>query len=71
MTSEPCDACGRPVTIAGGLENLWTFEPDASTGMTLILDDDSEHFLCFSCIERLPENPELADVEALDSKDLD
>lgn len=66
MATEPCDACGEAVSIAGGIANLWSFEGDQTGGMTLELRDGSEFFLCFECIEKLPENPTAADVEALE-----
>jgi len=68
MTTDPCDGCGRPVKIAGGIANLWSFDGDRTGGVTLEFDaDGSEHFLCFDCIEALPEDPTAADVEALPS----
>ena len=67
MSSQPCDGCGKSVTIAGGIANLWTLEKRSTGGMTLEFDgDDTEHFLCFDCIERLPDEPTAADVAALD-----
>ena len=67
MAREPCDGCGRDVSIAGGIANLWSFGGDTTDGLTLELSDDSEHFLCYDCIERLPEDrePTAADVDAL------
>ncbi|WP_135821771.1 DUF7561 family protein [Halostella litorea] len=66
MTTDPCDGCGRPVKIAGGIANLWTFDGDETGGVTLEFDaDGSEHFLCYDCIEDLPEDPSAADVAAL------
>jgi hypothetical protein len=65
MTTEPCESCGDPVTIAGGIANLWTFGGDESGGMTLELTDGTEHFLCYDCIDRLPEYPSEDDVAAL------
>ena len=66
MTTDPCDGCGRPVKIAGGIANLWTFDGDETGGITLEFDaDGSEHFLCYDCIEDLPEDPTAADVTAL------
>jgi len=67
MASQPCDGCGKRVTIAGGIANLWTLEKDTTGGIELELADGSEHFLCFECIERLPENHEVtaADVDRL------
>lgn len=69
MSTDPCDGCGREVPIAGGIANLWTLEADSTGGMTLELADGSEHFLCFACIEQLPDEPTAADVEALDDGD--
>ncbi|MFB6155494.1 MAG: hypothetical protein ABEJ22_06330 [Haloferacaceae archaeon] len=67
MTTEPCDACGEPVRVAGGIGDLWTFSGEPTGGMTLELVDGSEFFLCFDCIERLPDDREVtaADVRAL------
>ncbi|WP_435334505.1 DUF7561 family protein [Haloarchaeobius sp. TZWWS8] len=68
MSSDPCDGCGKPVRIRGGISDLWTFGSDVEDGggMTLEFDsDDSSHFLCFDCIERLPDEPTAADVAAL------
>ena len=58
MAREPCDGCGKSVPIAGGIANLWTLEKDATGGITLELADGSEHFLCFACVERLPDDRE-------------
>lgn len=65
MARESCEGCGRTVTIAGGIANIWSFRGDRTEGLTLELSDGSEYFLCYDCIERLPENPSRADVEAL------
>jgi hypothetical protein len=67
MTTQPCDACGRTVRIAGGIGDLWTFSGGGSQGMTLELADGTEHFLCFDCVDRLPDDrePTGEDVEAL------
>lgn len=66
MASDTCDGCGEQVTIAGGIANLWTLEKDTTGGMTLEFDSDgTEHFLCFDCMERLPDNPTAEDVVAL------
>ena len=67
MASEPCDGCGRRVHIAGGIANLWSFSHDPTGGMTLTFEDGSEHFLCYDCIETLPEFPTAADVEAIEA----
>ncbi len=54
-----CDACGREVPVAGGIADIWSFTGTETGGLTLELADGSEHFLCFSCIERLPDDQEL------------
>jgi len=66
-----CEACGGEVPVAGGIANIWTRESVETGGLTLELADGSEHFLCFSCIEELPEErePTAADVAALRSVD--
>lgn len=66
MATEQCDACGREVPIAGGIANLWSFGGDETGGLTLELEDGSEFFLCFECIQTLPENPDRTDVEAIE-----
>ena len=38
--------------------------PGPSGGMTLEFDDGSEEFLCFDCIDALPDEPTKADVES-------
>jgi hypothetical protein len=68
MATEPCDGCGRAVQIAGGIANLWTFGGDRSEGLTLEFEDGSEHFLCYDCIEKLPDNPRADDVATLDGR---
>ncbi len=65
MASERCDGCGKNVRIAGGIADLWSFSGQPSGGMTLEFEDDTEHFLCYDCIERLPDYPDASDVEAL------
>ncbi len=55
---------------AGGMENLWVHDQPTATGMTLELPDDTEHFLCFPCIDRLPDESTAADVEALDPEEI-
>ncbi|MFB6174175.1 MAG: hypothetical protein ABEI39_05975 [Halobacteriales archaeon] len=65
MAKRTCEGCGREVSIAGGIANLWTFENDATGGLTLEFEDGSEHFLCFACVEELPDEPGAADVTAL------
>jgi len=65
MTTDPCDACGEDVAIGGGIAGIWSSEPEGTGGMTLAFDDGSEYFLCFACIEGLPEEPTGADVTEL------
>ncbi len=74
MASQSCDGCGRRVRIGGGIGDFWSFSNDGSTdGMDLELADGSEFFLCFDCIERLPDDRDAttADVAALPSHDAD
>lgn len=68
MTTQPCDGCGTSVKIAGGIADLWSFSHDPTEGITLEFESDgTEHFLCFECVERLPEDPTAADVETLEA----
>ena len=72
MATNSCDGCGRAVSVAGGVANLWTFgENDGSDGtaMTLELDDGTEHLLCFPCIAALPDEPTAEDVARLEQVD--
>ncbi|WP_254766368.1 DUF7561 family protein [Salinilacihabitans rarus] len=72
MAQGTCDGCGRAVTAAGGVANLWTFgDRDGSegTGMTLEFEDGSTHLLCYPCIDALPDGPTAADVERLERVD--
>jgi hypothetical protein len=69
MATEPCDGCGRKVTIAGGIANLWTFGGDETDGLALELADGSEFLLCYDCIEKLPEEATSEDVAALEAHD--
>ncbi|MGM0398938.1 MAG: DUF7561 family protein [Halobacteriota archaeon] len=62
---ERCAVCGRDVPIAGGIANFWTLDHTETGGMTLELADGTEHFLCFSCMESVPDDPTEADIEAL------
>jgi hypothetical protein len=68
MATEPCDGCGETVKIGGGIANLWIFDQEPTGGMTLELVDGSEHFLCYDCIDRLPDDREVVaeDVAALE-----
>jgi hypothetical protein len=68
MARKACDGCGTQVSIAGGIANLWTLEKDTTGGIELELADGTDHFLCFACIDRLPDDRE---VTAGDVADLD
>lgn len=65
--TDTCEGCGREVSIAGGIANFWTWDATQTDGMYLEFDaDGSEHFLCFDCIDNLPDDPTASDVAALD-----
>ena len=68
---DPCDACGREVPVAGGIANIWTRKSVETEGLALELADGSEHFLCFACIEELPDDrePTAEDVATLQTRD--
>ena len=71
MPAQSCDGCGRRITVAGGIANVWSFgegRATEGTAMTLEFEDGSTHRLCFPCIERLPEEPTAADVRAIDER---
>ncbi|ERH11392.1 MAG: hypothetical protein J07HB67_00399 [halophilic archaeon J07HB67] len=59
MARQACDGCGDSVTVAGGIANLWTLEKDATGGIELELVDGTDQFLCYGCIERLPDDEEI------------
>ena len=67
MASEPCDGCGQKVNIGGGIADIWTLENRQTEGMALELADGTEHFLCYDCIDRLPDD---RDVIAADIRNL-
>lgn len=72
MARHTCDGCGRRVSVAGGMENLWTFGQDdgsAGTAMTLEFDDGDEYLLCYPCLQVLPDEPTEADVDRLEQVD--
>lgn len=67
-----CEGCGRRVRIAGGIGDFWSFSGTKTEGMTLEFEaDGTEHFLCFRCIETLPDDPVAADVAAIPIHDPD
>ena len=67
MGGNRCDGCGREVPVAGGIANFWTLEHTETGGLSLELADGTEHFLCFACIDRLPDDEAVTaeDVAAL------
>ena len=69
MASQPCDGCGESVSIAGGIANIWTQESRPTEGIVLELGGAADPFLCYDCIDRLPDDREVtaADVADLDS----
>lgn len=71
MGGTRCDGCGREVPVAGGIANFWTLEHTETGGLSLELADGSEHFLCFACIDRLPDDEAVtaADVAALEPRE--
>ncbi|GGL46411.1 DUF7561 family protein [Halocalculus aciditolerans] len=74
MSTRRCEGCGRRVHVAGGIGDFWDFgtlkKPDPG-GLVLEFGDGSEFFLCTECIERLPEDADQSDVEALAAGDVD
>ncbi|MFB6224568.1 MAG: hypothetical protein ABEH86_12970 [Haloarcula sp.] len=71
MASRPCDGCGRKLSIAGGIADIWSMTNDPTEGIVLELGDDTEHFLCYDCIDQLPDDRDVtaADVAALPGTD--
>ncbi|MFB6268771.1 MAG: hypothetical protein ABEH83_02425 [Halobacterium sp.] len=63
--SERCEGCGNDVRVAGGIGDIWTMDPTHTGGMTLEFVDETEFFLCFDCIDALPDDPRESDVAAL------
>lgn len=63
--ADSCDACGRDVPVAGGISGFWNLDQDRTGGIALTFEDDSEHFLCFDCVDALPDYPTDEDVAAL------
>ncbi|QKY20137.1 hypothetical protein B4589_007005 [Halolamina sp. CBA1230] len=71
MATQRCDGCDRRVRIGGGIGDFWSFNNDGPTqGMDLELAAGEEFFLCFDCIEQLPDDRDAtaADVDALPSR---
>lgn len=66
MCAERCDGCDKPVQVSGGIADLWTTDGSQTDGMTLELTDGSEHFLCFECIDRLPDDSVITEADIAD-----
>ena len=62
--AEQCEGCAGEVRLAGGIAGIWASEQTRTGGMTLEFEDGTEHFLCFDCIEALPDDPTTDDVGA-------
>ncbi|WP_280588036.1 hypothetical protein [Halorubrum sp. Boch-26] len=69
MASESCDVCERSVRIAGGIGDLWNFAFESTQGMTLELSDGAEFFLCFDCMEALPDDTEPTEADVVDLRE--
>lgn len=69
MSKQTCDGCTQRVHIGGNRGNFWRFDTAGPEGITLELADETEHFLCFRCVEDLPEEPTAADVGALPERE--
>ena len=61
MAKRACDGCGRRVRLGGGIGDLWSFERGSTDGLLLELADGTEHFLCYDCIDRLPDDEEITE----------
>lgn len=69
MASQQCDGCGERVSVAGGIAGIWSTDHEGTGGIQLELADGSEHFLCYACIDRLPDDEgdvTAEDIEALE-----
>lgn len=72
MGKRTCEACGKRVRVSGGVGDFWDFgslKKEATGGLVLELADGSEFFLCYDCIEKLPDDPTAEDVEAISAAD--
>ena len=66
MTTRSCDGCDDDVTIAGGIAGIWSSSQEGTGGMTLELVDGTEHFLCYDCIDQLPDDVEITGEHVAD-----
>lgn len=71
MSPDTCEGCGREVSVAGGIANVWSFGGRKTSAMTLELADGTEHYLCFDCVDELDDDPTEADVAALPERPRD
>lgn len=69
MSRNRCEACGAGIAIGGGIAGIWSDSPERTSGMTLQFDDTREFFLCFECIESLPQDADESDVRNLVNRD--
>lgn len=65
MAYEVCEACEESVKIGGGISAIWSFEPDQTGGMALDFPSGFSAFLCFDCLDSLPEDATESDVQEL------
>jgi hypothetical protein len=68
VTTDPCENCGTRVRVAGGIGDMWN-PPAPTGGLTVEFETGGEAFLCFACLEKLPDEPTQADVDELDGGD--
>lgn len=64
-----CDGCGRAVSPAGGIANVWSFDERAyteGTALTVEFEDGRTRQVCFACLEALPADPAPEDIDTLD-----
>ena len=69
MGADTCAACEEPVHIGGGIAGIWSFEQEPTGGMTLTFDDGTAYFVCFPCLDSLPDDPTRADLESIVTQD--
>lgn len=65
MKGNRCDGCGTDVPVAGGIAGIWGSAQTHTGGLTLEFDDGFSCFLCFTCLNELPDDPTKFDVQSL------
>lgn len=65
MVRRTCDSCNRGVSLATGRENVWVLEGQSTEGLMIEVDDGTDYVLCSSCLQELPTDPTIEDVEQL------